>query len=64
MDRPTALTFPELVGSLSDGAPRTADDVSVTRDGRRLDTPEKVRAYVAEDNARRDRRAAERDAAA
>lgn len=64
MDLPAALTLPELVDSLRGGAPRTPDDVSVTRDGRRLDTPEKVRAYVAEDNARRARRAAQRDSAA
>lgn len=37
---------------LMDGARRsTADDVSVTSDGRRLDTPEKLRAWLEEYNA-------------
>jgi len=39
----------ELAG---DRAP-TADDVPITRDGRRLDTPEKVRAFIAQINADR-----------
>jgi len=42
-------------------APRTPDDVTVLADGRRLDTPEKVRAWVDEVNAGR---AAEQAAAA
>ena len=33
--------------------PPTADDVPITRDGRRLDTPDKVRAFLDELNARR-----------
>lgn len=39
----------ELAG---DRAP-TADDVPITRDGRRLDTPDKVRAFIAQINADR-----------
>lgn len=39
----------ELAG---DRAP-TADDVPIARDGRRLDTPDKVRAFIAEINAER-----------
>ena len=31
--------------------PPTGDDVCVTRDGRRLDSPEKVRAFLEELNA-------------
>lgn len=37
----------ELAGS----QPPTEDDVSITRDGRRLDTPDKVRAFIEEINA-------------
>lgn len=33
----------------------TADDVPITKDGRRLDTAEKVLAWVAEVNAERER---------
>lgn len=35
--------------------PPTADDVTILADGRRLDTPEKVRAWVDELNAERAR---------
>ena len=37
----------ELAGDL----PTTDDDVPITREGRRLDTPEKVIAFLAEINA-------------
>jgi hypothetical protein len=40
----------ELAGDL----PPTDDDVPITRDGRRLDTPEKVIAFLAEINAERE----------
>ena len=39
----------ELAGDL----PPTADDVPITRDGRRLNTPEKVTAFLREINAER-----------
>jgi hypothetical protein len=35
--------------------PSTHDDVSITKDGRRLDTADKVRAWIAEVNAERER---------
>ncbi|MFV0309069.1 MAG: hypothetical protein ACK5OX_15145 [Desertimonas sp.] len=37
------------------GSPPTADDVSITKDGRRLDTVQKIFAWVAEINAERER---------
>jgi len=37
-----------------DCLPPTDDDVSITRDGRRLDTPEKVIAFLAKINAERE----------
>ena len=40
----------ELAGDL----PPTDDDVPIARDGRRLDTPEKVIAFLAEINAERE----------
>lgn len=40
----------ELAGDL----PPTDDDVPITRDGRRLDTPQKVIAFLAEINAERE----------
>ena len=39
----------ELVGT----EPPTADDVSITRDGRRLDSPDKVLAFLREINGER-----------
>jgi hypothetical protein len=50
----------EIVGhadsarDLAGGRPPTDDDVPITRDGRRLDTPDKVIAFLEEINARRD----------
>lgn len=41
----TSMEFNEL---LRDAPPPTADDVSITSDGRRLDTKEKVLAFCAE----------------
>lgn len=58
--RPTR-TFKEMCEAARHAAPRTPDDVTVLADGRRLDTPEKVRAWVDEVNAER---AAEQAAAA
>ena len=38
---------------LAGDRPPTDDDVPISRDGRRLDTPDKVRAFLDEINARR-----------
>jgi hypothetical protein len=46
-------TLEELVLTVQTGLPPTADDVMVTLDGRRLDTKEKVIAWVDEVNAAR-----------
>jgi hypothetical protein len=54
------LTLEQIVEGLRDAPPPTSDDVSVTLDGRRIDTREKVLAWVAEMNAAR---ASEHDAA-
>ena len=49
----------KLIGScgsareLAGDVPPTADDVPITHDGRRLDTPEKVIAFLREINAER-----------
>ncbi|MFT3855387.1 MAG: hypothetical protein QM733_22040 [Ilumatobacteraceae bacterium] len=40
--------------ALAAGSAPTADDVSITKDGRRLDTLEKILAWVAELNAERE----------
>jgi hypothetical protein len=42
-----------LLEALRQAAPATADDVTIDGDGRRIDTPEKARALVARENARR-----------
>lgn len=42
---------------LAGNEPPTDDDVSITADGRRLDTPEKVIAFLVEINAERAARA-------
>lgn len=47
------LTVEELIERLCDADPPTEDDVSVTLDGRRLDSPEAVRAWLADLDARR-----------
>lgn len=41
--------------ALRDAGPATDDDVSITKDGRRLDTPEKLLAFIAELDAERER---------
>lgn len=43
----------ESARDLAGDRPPTDDDVSITRDGRRLDTPAKVIAFVDEINASR-----------
>jgi len=48
------LTVEQLAEVARDAQPRTADDVSVTWDGRRLDSREKVLAFLAEVEASRD----------
>jgi hypothetical protein len=47
------LTLGELIESARTARPPTPDDVSVTIDGRRLDTREKVLAWIDELNAAR-----------
>lgn len=47
------LTFEELAEAVRSAPTPTADDVSITWDGRRLDTKEKVLAFVAELEAAR-----------
>ncbi len=42
------MTGAEFNALLRDAPPPTADDVSITSDGRRLDTKEKVLAFCAE----------------
>lgn len=46
-------TVYEMMEVLRNAPPRTSDDVSITRDGERLDSAEKVRAWVARENALR-----------
>jgi len=48
-----ALTFSELAEAVRDAPSPTADDVSITWDGRRLDSKEKVLAFLAELDAAR-----------
>ena len=43
----------EFVARAQAGAPSTPDDVSITRDGRRLDSKEAVEAWLAEVEAER-----------
>ena len=43
----------ESARDLAGDRPPTDDDVSITRDGRRLDTPDKVIAFLDEINAKR-----------
>src|SRR5208282_1734197 len=47
------MTLEEFIGALKDAPPASSDDVAVTLDGRRLDTREKVLAWVEELNASR-----------
>jgi hypothetical protein len=44
-------TFREMAEAFEHAPPPTDDDVCITRDGRRLDSPEKVRAFLDELNA-------------
>jgi hypothetical protein len=44
-------TFREMAEAFEHASPPTDDDVCITRDGRRLDSPEKVRAFLDELNA-------------
>jgi hypothetical protein len=39
-------TWREIAQMVEDAPPPTDDDVPITRDGRRLDSPEKVRAWL------------------
>lgn len=48
MATPTRLSRDEIRAMSRDLPPATPDDVSVTADGVRLDSKEKVRAFVAE----------------
>ena len=48
-----ALTFEELADAMRNAPSPTADDVSITWDGRRLDSKEKVLAFIAELDAAR-----------
>lgn len=47
------MTLEELTEAIRHGSPPTPDDVSITTDGRRLDTKEKIVAWVNEINAER-----------
>ncbi|MGH9123683.1 MAG: hypothetical protein ACRDZ8_03015 [Acidimicrobiales bacterium] len=47
------LSFDELAELVRDAPPPTPDDVSITADGRRLDTKDKVLAFLAEIEAER-----------
>jgi hypothetical protein len=52
-DEGVPLSGDEFVARAQAGAPSTPDDVSVTRDGRRLDSREAVLAWLAEVEADR-----------
>jgi len=52
-DAAPVLTFEELAEAVRDAPPPTADDVSITWDGRRLDGREKVLSFLAELDAAR-----------
>jgi hypothetical protein len=47
------MTAEELIERMRHADPPTADDVPVTFDGRRLDSPEAVKAWLADLAARR-----------
>lgn len=52
-DAAPVLTFEELADAVRDAPPPTRDDASLTWDGRRLDSREKVLSFLAElDDAR------------
>lgn len=48
------LSWDELKEKMEAGGPRTADDVSITTDGRRLDSREAVLEFFAELEAERE----------
>jgi hypothetical protein len=48
------MTGDEWVERMRHARPPTPDDVPITRDGRRLDSPEAVRAWLADLAARRE----------
>jgi hypothetical protein len=52
-DATPVLSLDELVDLIRHAPPATADDVSITMDGRRLDTKEKALAFLAEIEAER-----------
>ena len=47
------LTLEQIAEGLRGAPPATSDDVPVTLDGRRLDSPDKVRAWLSELNTAR-----------
>ena len=51
--RPLPLSAEEFLPRVRPGAPATDDDVSITRDGRRLDSKDAVLAWLAEVEADR-----------
>lgn len=52
-DAQPTRSFDELADLVRHAPPSTPDDVSITMDGRRLDTKEKVLAFLAEIEAER-----------
>lgn len=50
---PLPLSGEEFLARVRQAAPSTDDDVSITRDGRRLDSKEAVLAWLAEVDAER-----------
>ncbi len=48
------IDWPDLKVKMSAGGPPTSDDVSITTDGRRLDSKEKVLEFLAELEAERE----------
>jgi hypothetical protein len=53
MDAQPVMSAEELFERMRDGGPPSADDVPVMFDGRRLESPEAVRAWLADLAARR-----------
>lgn len=51
--RALPLSSEEFVARLREAGPPTSDDISITRDGRRLDSKEAVLAWLAEVEADR-----------
>lgn len=47
------LRADHLLDAIKNASPSTADDVTIDGDGQRIDTPEKARALVAREHARR-----------